>query len=455
MKWLAFVALLSCVLFVKGEEDPLLTRHSTNLTAEDPGIPFKHFIAHNSTMTCTADEHARPFNNQVRGVNLGGWMVLEPWITPSLFYQFLNGEENSTAFDMYTFCQVLGPVEGNKQLHRHWKKWVTEDIISQLAASGAVNSLRLPVGDFQFVPYGPYPGCVDGGLEYVDSLLDWAYSHGLTVLLDVHTMIDSQNGFDNSGKTMGFQWTSSLNSEFGGLSSFQHWPIRSAEWIGTFDPHTATYHDIKHHNVKHALKVLQKIVDRYSGHPAVLGLEPLNEPWQYTPLPILKRFYWEGYLIVKKSAPYWKYIMHDSFRMDSWGGFMDGCPERALDTHVYQAWRDPDSRLGFYTDACRQKKYIAKVEREFGPVIVGEWSLATDNCGKSENYLPCNSCSSRSLIRCFQFVQPCGSMVSTTTFLDFPAFHVNTPSVGLHTWDLSNQGIQSILQRAYKGLTVA
>jgi hypothetical protein len=54
---------------------------------------------------------------------------------------------------------------------------------------------------------------------------------------------------------------------------------------------------------------------------------------------------------------------------------MDGCPERALDTHIYQAWRDPDSRIGFYTDACNQKKYIANMEREFGPVVVGEWSL--------------------------------------------------------------------------------
>ena len=25
------------------------------------------------------------------GVNAGGWMVLEPWITPSLFYRFLGG----------------------------------------------------------------------------------------------------------------------------------------------------------------------------------------------------------------------------------------------------------------------------------------------------------------------------------------------------------------------------
>jgi hypothetical protein len=57
--------------------------------------------------------------------------------------------------------------------------------------------------------------------------------------------------------------------------------------------------------------VKSAIVDRYGGHPAVLGIEPVNEPWQFTPIDVLKRFYWEGYLIVKRSAPYWKYIMHD------------------------------------------------------------------------------------------------------------------------------------------------
>ena len=184
-----------------------------NATAYDPedSTPYKHFVAHNKTMTCTADEHARPFNNQIRGVNLGGWMVLEPWITPSLFYQFLGGRENSTAFDTYTFCEVLGPEEANRQLRNHWDKWVTEEIIAELAQSGAVNSLRLPVGDYMYKPYGPYVGgCFDGALEYVDDLLDWAYSHGLNVLIDIHTMKDSQNGFDNSGQALGFQWTSAL-----------------------------------------------------------------------------------------------------------------------------------------------------------------------------------------------------------------------------------------------------
>jgi glucan 1,3-beta-glucosidase len=228
----------------------------------------------------------------------------------------------------------------------------------------------------------PQGGCVDGSLDYVERLLDWCYSRGISVLLDIHALKDSQNGFDNSGQSMSLEWTSGLNTYPANLVTFQHWPVRRASWIGSFDRDTMQYTDINYENIQHALDVIQIIVDTYAGHPAVLGLEPVNEPWEHTPIDELKRFYWEGYLIVKGRAPYWKYIMHDSFRLDTniWGGFMAGCPERAIDTHIYQAWKDPDSRIGFYQDACNQKGPIAMMEQAFGPVIVGEWSLATDNC---------------------------------------------------------------------------
>ena len=85
-------------------------------------------------------------------------------------------------------------------MKRHWDAWVTEKIIKDLAESGAVNSLRLPVGDWMYKPYGPYIGCTDGALDYVDLLLDWAHSYGLSVLIDIHGVKGSQNGFDNSGK---------------------------------------------------------------------------------------------------------------------------------------------------------------------------------------------------------------------------------------------------------------
>lgn len=103
-----------------------------------------------------------------------------PLLPPLPRSQFIGGNETTTAFDVYTFCKVLGVKEANRQLRHHWDLWVTEEIIRDLAQSGAVNSLRLPVGDYMYVPYGPYPGCFDGALEKVEQLLDWAYTYGLT-----------------------------------------------------------------------------------------------------------------------------------------------------------------------------------------------------------------------------------------------------------------------------------
>lgn len=141
--------------------------------------------------------------------------------------------------------------QGNKQLRRHWRTWVTEEDIAELATAG-VNTIRLPVGDWMYQPYGPYLGCTDGALDEVDRLFDlcrryifwitcllhprhdivavlliritllrsllfddhtavsWSYNtaidanvilrYGLRVLLDIHAVQGSQNGFDNSGQ---------------------------------------------------------------------------------------------------------------------------------------------------------------------------------------------------------------------------------------------------------------
>lgn len=71
----------------------------------------------------------------------------------------------------YAHARTLarGHTQGNKQLRRHWKTWVTEEDIAQLATVG-VNTIRLPVGDYMYQPYGPYVGCTDGALDEVDRL---------------------------------------------------------------------------------------------------------------------------------------------------------------------------------------------------------------------------------------------------------------------------------------------
>ena len=64
------------------------------------------------------------------GVNIGGWMVLEPWITPSLFYRYLGKTfDEGIGMDSYTVCETLGPIEGNKLMRAHWGSWITEDLV--------------------------------------------------------------------------------------------------------------------------------------------------------------------------------------------------------------------------------------------------------------------------------------------------------------------------------------
>lgn len=106
------------------------------------------------------------------GTNIGGWHVLEPWITPSLFYRFLNNTQSEgVGMDSYSFCEALGPEEGNRVMQSHWNAWVTEEHIAGLAARN-VEIVRLPIGDWTLNQYGPYVGCMDGAAESIDWFMD-------------------------------------------------------------------------------------------------------------------------------------------------------------------------------------------------------------------------------------------------------------------------------------------
>lgn len=183
----------------------------------------------------------------------------------------------------------------------------------------------------------------------------------------------SQNGFDNSGHATNVSWAADEQH-------FSHWPCRSAGWQGAFDPQTFTYSAISWDNLRSTVTLLQKIAQSLRTYPAVIGLEALNEPWQFTPLDVLQAFYWDSYWAVRAAAPQWLFVVHDSFRLDEWHGFMAGCPAVALDTHIYQAWFDIRTQESFLESACSWRKRVHSIQDSTLPLIVGEWSLATDNC---------------------------------------------------------------------------
>ena len=75
--------------------------------------------------------------NKVYGVNLGGWFVLEPWITPSMF-------SDGSSKDEYELCKALG---GNalSTMSNHWNSWITQGDFNKIAQAG-LNHVRVPVG---------------------------------------------------------------------------------------------------------------------------------------------------------------------------------------------------------------------------------------------------------------------------------------------------------------------
>ena len=311
-------------------------------------------------------------NKATVGVNIGGWLVLEPWITPSLFYRFLGKtKSDGVGIDTYTFCSALGAEEANKVLRAHWDAWVTEDHIKQLA-DREVEIVRLPIGDWTLRQYESYQDCTTGADEKVQWLLDTADKYGIKVLLDVHGVKDSQNGFDNSGKSVPFTWIDENN--------FTH-ANGYGEWMGPWNG--SSYDYIKQENIDWAVETIDMLVDKWGKHPALFAIEPVNEPWWNSDLNVLKDFYRKVRTNMRNKAPHLHFVFHDAFHWDAneWNDlFADNDKDNVImDTHQYMAWwsmhNDVDSLMRDYrsniANTASQVKY---------PVWVGEWALATDQC---------------------------------------------------------------------------
>jgi glucan 1,3-beta-glucosidase len=315
----------------------------------------------------------------ITGTNIGGWMVLEPWITPSLFYRFLGKTHSEgVGMDSYTLCEALGAEEGNKVMRAHWDNWVTEEHIAGLAQR-EIEMVRLPIGDWTHRPYGPYKGCMDGARDKIQWFLDTAAKYKIKVLLDVHAMKGSQNGFDNSGLANRTEWKDENN--------FEHWSHAFGEWMGVWDNTKGSYVSINHQNIQWGVDNVNLLLKDWGNHPTVYAIEPLNEPWWSTPKDELKNFYRQVRENMRTHSPHLKFVFHDSFHSDAdyWNDMFpdNDMANVVMDTHFYQAWwgRDKPTKPAALANYCQgytdSNTHLKDIKYD---VWVGEWSLATDVC---------------------------------------------------------------------------
>lgn len=288
---------------------------------------------------------------KLRGVNLGGWLVLEKWMVPSVF-------AGLAATDETTWCVELGDA-ASERLHRHWDTFITRGDFEWIAARG-LNAVRIPVGHWIFgadYPYHPsYGTCrhpfVTGGIAVLDRAMDWAGEFGLHVVLDLHAAPGCQNGFDN-----------------GGIKDVCEWHTRP-EYL------------------EHSLNVLDLLAARYGGHAALHAIEVLNEPRWDVPTEYLKHYYLAAYARIRRhcDADRVALVFHDGFRSHvEYIDFMRGPEYRNVifDIHRYQCFVREDIDMdihGHMRKAAGDWKYEADaiITELAYPTICGEWSLGLD-----------------------------------------------------------------------------
>lgn len=132
-------------------------------------------------------------DGKIRGVNLGGWLVLEKWMKPELFDGTEAADETGFSKDMDHGLAA--------RLKKHRDTFITEQDFAWIAQTG-LNTVRLPVPWWMLGQQPPYVGCAN----YVARAFSWAEKYHLQVMLDLHCAPGCQNGFDNGGIAGVMEW---------------------------------------------------------------------------------------------------------------------------------------------------------------------------------------------------------------------------------------------------------
>lgn len=299
----------------------------------------------------TASSTALP--STLRGANIGGWLVLEEWMTSDFF-------EGTSATDQWSFDETEG---ASTKLQAHWSSYFNESDVAQLASWG-INAVRIPIGYWAYNNTGtPY---IQGADAYLEQAIEWCRSYGIKVLVDCHGSPGSQNGFDNSGRSGIVAWQSDDNLEL-------------------------------------SIEVLKTIATKYGTTEyadVVFGIEIVNEPisWDQNNFTMTQQWAQDAYWAIKSVAtnPSLNVIMHDAFMGPSeWeaiGASINGDSTLEesnfwIDVHLYQNQETADSLLTqdqHIQAACNWSSSELLPSSSNLPVIVGEFSMQTNICANPD-----------------------------------------------------------------------
>ena len=235
-------------------------------------------------------------NKPHKGVNLGGWLVLEKWMTPSLFGPGIDDE--------YSLCKKLNS-QKLSLLKKHRDTFITEQDFIWIKDND-FSAVRIPIGYWAIQDQEPYVSTK----KYIDFAFKMCKKYNLKIILQLHAAPGSQNGEIHSGRRGKVQW------------SYQT-------------------------NVNKTKSVLRDIANRYGKNQVLIGIGLLNEPSKSIPSKVLIKFYKDS---IKSLTPLLhnnvKLIISDQFRPIRSSFHLPSGNNILLDSHFYHLMSDTDKKRG-------------------------------------------------------------------------------------------------------------
>lgn len=316
------------------------------------------------------DDSARPNDNvpplnkpwgdytktPARGVNVGGWLSLEPFITPSIF----NYASRLGVIDEYTLTAYLG-FKAEQILEKHYSTFVTEATFREIADAG-LDHVRIPFSYWAVQTYDGDPYVFRTSWRYLLRAIEWARKYGLRINLDLHGLPGSQNGWNHSGRQGNIDW---LQGPDGAVNAQRSLDIHDR--LSKFFAQPRYKNIITHYGLANEPKMTSLSV------PAVLD-------WTVKAHDMIRKNGVKDALI----------IFGDGFRgLNNWKGDLTGYPDMALDVHQYlifntnQIVYNHSEKIRYACQGWTDQIHLSmNTDTGYGPTLIAEWSQADTDCTK-------------------------------------------------------------------------
>ncbi|KAK1251941.1 hypothetical protein MKX07_007420 [Trichoderma sp. CBMAI-0711] len=290
-----------------------------------------------------------------RGVNLGGWLSIEPFITPSLF----NYPLSAGIVDEWTLCAHLG-AKAAETIENHYNTFVDESTFKDIADAG-LDHVRIPFSYWAVKVYDGDQYIYRTSWRYLLRGIEWARKYGLRVNLDLHGLPGSQNGWNHSGRQGQINW---LNGTNGDLNAQRSLDIHNS--LSQFFSQKRYQNIITHYGLANEPKMT------YLDHDKVIN-------WTETAFKLVRKNGYKGLV-----------IFGDGFMgLNNWQGLMQGYDGLVLDVHQYVIFNV--NQIDFTHQkkvqyACagwtEQAEQSQDTKTGYGPTQFAEWSQADTDCAQ-------------------------------------------------------------------------